>query len=76
MFQMETGYATTIMVIDTATGKVVTQRLYGLDTSTSRSLKKIVEAQKKIPFDKISYGYNLRKIYASYTTDQLVSLCE
>lgn len=66
------GYAMHIMLIDTSTGKLVKQKLYGMPHDTSNNLYKMVMEQSDMPFNKRKYDENIMGIYCSYSTEELL----
>lgn len=61
-------YAMHIMLIDTFTGKLVKQKIYGMLHDTSKHLYKMVMEQRKKFLNKEEYEENIRDIYGVYST--------
>ena len=57
-----------IMLIDTFTGKLVKQKIYGMPHDTSKHLYKMVMEQRKKFLNKEEYEENIRDIYGVYST--------
>ena len=66
------GYAMHIKLIDTATGNLVKQKLYGMPHNTSKNLYKMIEKQCDMPFNIFNYDENIMAIYCSYSTEELL----
>ncbi len=66
------GYAMHIMLIDTFTGKLVKQKIYGMPHDTSKHLYKMVMEQRKKFLNKEEYEENIRDIYGVYSTKKLL----
>lgn len=66
------GYAMHIMLIDTFTGKLVKQKLYGMPHDTSKNLYKMVMEQRKKFLNKEKYEENIKDIYGTYSTKKLL----
>lgn len=60
------------MLIDTFTGKLVKQKIYGMPHDTSRNLYKMVMEQRKKFLSKEKYEENIRDIYGAYSTKKLL----
>ena len=69
-----TGLAATILLYDTATGKLCKTRMVGLSDKISREFIKMAEEQRKKPFNMKDHFANLKYIYASYPTNKLVKM--
>ena len=59
-------YAMHIMLIDTFTGKLVKQKIYGMPYDTSKQLYKMVMEQRKKFLSKEKYEENIRDIYGTF----------
>ena len=66
------GYAMHIMLIDTFTGKLVKQKIYGMPHDTSKNLYKMVMEQRKKFLNKEKYEENIKDIYGAYSTKKLL----
>lgn len=66
------GYAMHIMLIDTATGNLEKQKLYGMSHGTSNNLYKMVMEQSDMTFNERKYGENIMEIYRLYSTNKLL----
>ena len=64
------GYGLHVMLIDSATGALVHQRLIGLDHDLSMRLRDAIIHQPVIP----DYNQRLQLIMGQYTTEDLVAL--
>jgi hypothetical protein len=73
-FKEDTGLAMTVVLVDANTGIVKALRLIGLATGLSQKLKALINVQRGLPFDKDKYFAILNKIYAKYSTNDLVKL--
>ena len=60
------GYAMHIKLIDTFTGKLVKQKIYGMPYDTSKQLYKMVMEQRKKFLSKEKYEENIRDIYGTF----------
>ena len=66
------GYAMHIMLIDTFTGKLVKQKIYGMPHNTSENLYEMIKKQCDMPFNIFNYDENIMAIYCSYSTEELL----
>lgn len=64
------GLALHFMLVDSSTGTLLHQRLIGLDTTLSRRLIAAIAYQPELP----DFDQRLAKIYASYSTRDLLSI--
>lgn len=68
------GLGLTLMLIDAATGKIEHMRLLGLsERFTNKLFGLTMEAMGK-EFDRADYNTKLRRIYSSYSTNQIVKM--
>ncbi len=70
------GYATTITLIDTLTGRLRWLRLCGMKNYTSKTLYEMVKKQKTFAFNINDYNKRIQSTYSEYTTEDLVRLAE
>lgn len=66
------GYALTLVLVNTATGRIENLRLTSLPCDTGKALKEAVDMLKTAPFDNEGYRQELQKVFAFSTTDELV----
>lgn len=67
-----TGYLLTLMLVDVRTGVLMSQRAIGLGTKFSRDFQKTALGLKKEPFDKEKTEKDALRVFASYSTKQLI----
>lgn len=68
------GLGMTVHLYDTATGKLLCNRLISLSTEISRGLVKMVAEQAQKPFNRQEYADNLAGVYAAYPTKKLLGM--
>lgn len=66
------GYAMTIILADTYTGKIEALILHGMSNKTSKEFYKLIEEQKRINQTINEYNQNLNAVYQSYSTKDLL----
>ena len=76
MPQQGQGLGLLLFLVDTHTGEIKSMRLLGLAERFTKNLFKAIMEQKSKPFSLEEYTFVLNKIYAAYTTKQLVKLCK
>lgn len=68
------GLGLTLILVDTATGKIKSMRFLGLSENFTRKLfGEILEMQSK-PFDHAQYNVKNQEIFSKYNTKQLVDM--
>lgn len=68
------GLGLTLILIDAVTGEVKNLRFLGLSERFTRQLFGTVMEQKMKDFDKIKYNNDIKRIFSSYQTNQIVKL--
>lgn len=68
------GYSLSVILSDATTGEAQALRLLGLDTKTSKAIKHLIETQINEDFDINEYDKKLKRIYRTYTTDDMVNI--
>lgn len=66
------GYGLTIYFVDASTGILKVMRLIGLEHEFSLKLKEAIEAQGRMPFDKVDYANNISICYRTYSTKDML----
>lgn len=67
-----TGYALNLRFADAGSGCIKVLRLFTMPTDISREFKKMVDAQRLLPFDKAEYHRKLTQVTSAYETTTLV----
>ena len=67
------GYQLNVYLIDARTGILKAKRVVNLKDTFSKSLKRIIEKQKEIPFNKHQYAIKIGDIYSKYSTKELTN---
>lgn len=67
------GLALSIVLVNADTGILLAQRLVGLSTKFSRELRAAILRQLERPFSKEEYAATINRIYANYSTQELLS---
>lgn len=70
------GLAMTVQLFDTFTGKLHCNRFLSLSTEMSRKLIKMVEEQKRKPFNVKEYFNDINSIYAAYPAKKLARMAD
>ncbi|MBO5283650.1 MAG: hypothetical protein J6B43_11110 [Lachnospiraceae bacterium] len=68
------GLALTVILVDTATGRIKHMRLLGLSSDFTKKLFGAAMEKKMQPFDKDAYFDSIQEIYAKYQTKDLVKM--
>ena len=68
------GLALTVMLIDAFNGEIKSIRLIGLSTKFSRELIATSMEEKVKPFNFAEYNSSLDRIYAAYSTKEIVKM--
>lgn len=70
------GYPIRLFLVDTSTGELKRIRLFVLGNHESNKLNKFVQNQLKKPFNWRQYNNTVDLVYATYTTADLLDLCD
>lgn len=66
------GYAMVVRLFDTRNGMLRTQRMISLGTEISREIKHIVDDLSKTPFARDIYNTQIKTLYSTYKTTDLL----
>ena len=72
--QEKQGLALTLMLINSATGEIKHIRVMGLSERFSRELIGTIMEEKMSPFDPKEHEAKINKVYAVYSTKQIVDM--
>lgn len=68
------GLGLTLILVDSATGKIMHLRLIGLSEPFTKKLFGTVMEQKVKPFNETAYNNTINRIYNLYPTAQIVKM--
>lgn len=68
------GLGLTIMLIDACTGEIKAIRFVGLSQKFTSKLFGVMMEDKVKPFNEIEYRNNITKVFAKYSTNQIVKM--
>lgn len=75
-FEPGTGFPLIVQLLDTSTGKLMHQRLIGLDHNVSMQIVTTARRQLKQEFNHYLHQCNVYEVMSRYTTDELVTLSQ